>query len=57
MLKLKLFAVAKVWNHDTTPSIVAHFVTKEDAMNYAKLARKSDLEHKYAIYKLIMLTK
>jgi hypothetical protein len=53
---MKKYITVKVWNHDTTPSVVGHFDTAEDAQAFAELSHKTDTEYNYAVYTVVFTT-
>lgn len=53
---IKRYITVKVWNHDTTPTVVGHFDTGCDAQDFAELSHKTDPEYDYAVYGVIFTT-
>ena len=53
---MDMFVVLKIWNY-ATPDVVGSFAEEEDAVQFAALSKRSDQEHRYAVAKLIAVTK
>lgn len=53
---MDMFVVLKIWNY-ASPDVVGSFAEESEALQFASLSKRSDSEHKYAVARLIAVTK
>lgn len=55
---MKQYVVLKHYNLETIlPDVVGQFASESDAMQFARLSRTTDSDHRYSVARLIAVTK